>query len=34
LYRNYNRLNRRDQNAYWNWRHNHRDNDHDRDDRR
>jgi hypothetical protein len=34
-YREYNRLNRRDQDAYWNWRHRRGDNDdrHDRDDR-
>jgi Ni/Co efflux regulator RcnB len=31
-YREYNRLNKKDQNAYWNWRHQHGDNDHDRDD--
>ena len=31
-YRAYNRLNKKDQNAYWNWRHQHGDNDHDRDD--
>ncbi|MGZ4899621.1 MAG: hypothetical protein ACXV8X_08190 [Candidatus Angelobacter sp.] len=31
-YRDYNRLNHRDQSAYWNWRHQH--GDHDRDDRR
>ena len=33
-YRGYDRLNRRDQNAYWNWRHQHGDGDHDRDDRK
>ncbi|MCU1219608.1 MAG: hypothetical protein JWN42_805 [Candidatus Angelobacter sp.] len=32
-YREYDRLNRRDQTAYWNWRHQHGD-DHDRDDHR
>ncbi|MGC2745604.1 MAG: hypothetical protein WA672_20735 [Candidatus Angelobacter sp.] len=31
-YRDYNRLNKKDQAAYWNWRHQHGDNDHDRDD--
>jgi len=30
-YREYNRLNKHDQEAYWNWRHQHGDNDRDRD---
>lgn len=35
-YREYHRLNSKDQNAYWNWRHQHgdRDDHHDRDERR
>jgi hypothetical protein len=32
-YRDYNRLHKKDQQQYWNWRHSHGDNDHDRDDR-
>ena len=31
-YRDYNKLNHKDQTAYWNWRHQHGDGDHDRDD--
>lgn len=29
-YRDYRKLNRRDQERYWNWRHSHEDRDHDR----
>ncbi|HET9741285.1 MAG TPA: hypothetical protein VFQ00_00925 [Terriglobales bacterium] len=30
-YRDYNRLNKKDQQKYWTWRHKHHDNDHDHD---
>lgn len=33
-YREYNRMSKRDRDAYWKWRHQHGDGDHDRDDRR
>jgi hypothetical protein len=33
-YRDYNRLNKRDRDAYWNWRQQHNDRDRDRDDHR
>ena len=33
-YQEFNRLNERDQAAYWRWRHSHPDNDRDRDERR
>jgi hypothetical protein len=33
-YREYNRLNKKDQAAYWNWRHQNGNDDHDRDDRK
>jgi len=32
-YRDYRKLNHKQQEAYWKWRHDHNNNDHDRDDR-